>query len=113
MPKVEASAHRKRNHHPSLPQPRFRTLRADRFTFEYDRFDASLRLSWSGGQQFMSSGDMRQLYGFIRRISEPAEQATTSPQLVRRAGLLHKPKLRKAEQSNDVQQPETTKEADL
>lgn len=68
MPKIEASTHRKRNHHPALPKPRFPTLYADRHTFEFDRFDASLRISWSGGQTFLYQGDARQLYGFLRRI---------------------------------------------
>ena len=79
MPKVEASAHQQRLRNPHgapLPRPRFEILRADRHTYEFDRHDQSLRVSWSGGQTFLPSVDTKQLHGFLNRIYKPTERQT-------------------------------------
>ena len=83
MPKVEAG-HRHRRQPVPLPQPRFPTLRAEQHTYEFDRRYKSLRISGTGYQDFLSSGDARALYGFLRRVYEPAERSTIPYRLSRR-----------------------------
>ena len=75
MPKFEAGHRHKRQPVP-LPQFRFPTLRAEQHTYEFDRRYQSLRVSWSGGQTFLSAAEARELHGFLRRVYEPAERPT-------------------------------------
>ena len=84
MPKVEAG-HRHRGRPTPHPQFRFPTLQAEQHTYEFDRRYQSLRVSWSGGQTFLSKGEARDLHGFLRRIYEPTERSSRSLRLLRRA----------------------------
>src|SRR2546421_3118365 len=84
MPKVERIDHRRRLRGASLPRARFPTLKAEDHTYEFDRSDMSLRISGTGSQDLLSQGDTRALYGFLRRVYEPAAQPTTPLRLERR-----------------------------
>jgi hypothetical protein len=85
MPKVESSDHRNRHRPTPIPRPRFPTLRAEQHTYEFDCFDQSLRVSWSGGQTFLSQSDAKQLHGVLNRIYDTSDRPTTLYRQERRA----------------------------
>ena len=97
MPKVEAKVHRHRQRPTPIPRPRFPTLRAEHHTYAFDRQFLSLRISGTGSQDVLSSGEARALYGFLRRTYEPAAQPTRPSRQARRARRHSSPQVKRAD----------------